>query len=68
VTQVPQKCTGVPEEILNPETTWADKEDFDATLNKLAEMYIKNFKKFEGGDGFVSEDVASRILAAGPQV
>lgn len=55
-------------DILNPEASWKDQEDFDATLKKLAEMYIKNFKKFEGGDGFVEADVAERILAAGPHI
>lgn len=64
--QVPQTCTNVPPEILNPDTTWKDKDDFNATLKKLAEMYIKNFKKFEGGGGFVEPEVAERILAAGP--
>ena len=51
---------------MNPNTTWKDQDDFNATLKKLAEMYIKNFKKYEGGDGFVEPEVAERILAAGP--
>lgn len=66
--QIPQSCTGVPVEILNPETSWESKDEFNETLKKLAMMYIKNFKKFEGGDGFVEPEVAQRILDAGPSI
>ena len=65
---MPQSCTGVPVDCLNPNVAWKDQEDFDNTLKKLVDMYVKNFKKFEGGGGFVSEEAAARILAAGPQV
>ena len=27
--EVPTKCKGVPNEILNPRDTWEDKKDFD---------------------------------------
>ena len=47
--EVPQSCPNVPDEILQPRNTWADKEDFDATANKLANMFLANFGRYEGG-------------------
>ncbi|MEM7622059.1 MAG: phosphoenolpyruvate carboxykinase (ATP), partial [Planctomycetota bacterium] len=52
--EVVTKCPGVPEDILIPRNTWADKDAFDATANKLAGLFRDNFKKFEDG---VSEAV-----------
>ena len=37
--QVPVKCSGVPENILNPAAQWADKAEFDDTLSHLADLY-----------------------------
>ena len=37
--QVPTKCSGVPESILNPANQWADKAEFDSTLQHLADLY-----------------------------
>jgi phosphoenolpyruvate carboxykinase (ATP) len=65
--QVPTNCTGVPDEILNPSTQWANKEEFNKTLAHLGELYTNNFKKYGDGAGFVTADVASKILAAGPK-
>jgi len=41
---IPQSCEGVPSEIMNPRETWADKEAYDKTANKLARMFDENFK------------------------
>ena len=57
VTRVPH----VPTEILIPEHTWADKETFATTAQKLAGLFITNFKKFESG-------VTPQVKAAGPVV
>lgn len=35
----------IPDAILNPVNTWADRKAFYAQLNKLAEMFQENFKK-----------------------
>jgi len=51
---VPQSCEGVPEEILNPRETWGDGANYDATADRLANMFAENFKQFEEG---TSQDV-----------
>jgi len=57
VTQVPH----VPAEILIPEHSWADKKAFTATAQKLAGLFVENFRKFESG-------TAPEVKAAGPKV
>lgn len=44
---VPESCPDVPAEILQPRSTWADKEAYDAQARKLAGMFVENFKQFE---------------------
>ena len=57
---IPSAVPGVPDEILQPRLTWADKDAFDAQASRLAKMFRENFKRY--ADGF-SDDV----LKAGPQ-
>jgi phosphoenolpyruvate carboxykinase (ATP) len=45
--EVPVSVPGVDDAILNPRDTWADKEEFDATANRLVGFFIDNFAKFE---------------------
>ncbi len=47
--QVPTKCTGVPENILNPAAQWADKAEFDDTLSHLADLYEVRHKCLNSG-------------------
>lgn len=57
---VPQTCPGVPDEIMNPRETWADKKAYDETANKLAKMFQDNFaKKYP--------DMPKNIAEAGPK-
>lgn len=42
---VPTSCPGVPDELLNPRSTWADKDAYDATAEKLAQMFVENAEK-----------------------
>jgi phosphoenolpyruvate carboxykinase (ATP) len=57
---VPTECPGVPQEILTPRNTWADKSAYDAAAQKLAGLFRKNFETYAGG-------VSSEVRAAGPQ-
>ena len=47
--EIPQTCPEVPPEVLNPKSTWADKESFETTKAKLIGLFNENFKKFEAG-------------------
>lgn len=51
---MPTSCPNVPAEVLDPRTTWADKDAYDAQCKELAALMNKAFKKFEGS---VSDDV-----------
>lgn len=44
---VPQSCENVPDQVLNPKETWADKEAYDKKARHLAQSFQDNFKKFE---------------------
>ena len=43
---VPTEIAGVPSEVLNPRTMWADPAAYDAQARKLAGMFRDNFEKF----------------------
>lgn len=45
--QYPTELHGVDSKILNPETTWANKDEYKTYLRKVAEMFNTNFKRFE---------------------
>lgn len=59
--EIPVACPDVPAEIMVPRKTWDDKEAYDETAQKLASLFVENFKKFEEG-------ASQAILAAGPKV
>ncbi len=44
---VPQECENVPSVVLNPRSTWEDKNAYDLQAEKLAEAFVSNFKQFE---------------------
>lgn len=46
--QVPDGCPDVPDEILKPRNTWADKDAYDAQARHLTQLFEENFKQFEG--------------------
>ncbi|MDA2433713.1 phosphoenolpyruvate carboxykinase (ATP) [Bacillus cereus] len=51
--EVPLHVPGVPDEVLMPEQTWADKVAYRAKAIELANEFKANFKKFDS----VSEDI-----------
>lgn len=58
--QVPTSCPNVPVEVLIPRNTWADPVAYDTQANKLAQMFIENFKEF-------ADQVPAKIEEAGPK-
>jgi len=57
---VPSAVPGVPAEVLRPRTTWKNAADYDAQARKLAQMFVENFKTFEG-------EATPEVRAAGPR-
>ncbi|MCO4818801.1 MAG: phosphoenolpyruvate carboxykinase (ATP) [Bacteroidetes bacterium] len=57
---MPTTCPNVPDEVLNPRNTWADKESYDKKANHLAGLFNNNFKSFEEGSN-------EEIKAAAPK-
>jgi phosphoenolpyruvate carboxykinase (ATP) len=58
---VPTSCPDVPGDVLNPRNTWPDAAAYDRQADKLAQMFVENFKAFERG-------VSAEVRAAGPMV
>jgi len=48
---VPKSVSNVPDEMLIPKNTWADKADYDATAAKLAQKFSEHFDKAYGSHG-----------------
>ena len=44
---VPDGCPGVPDEVLQPRNTWADKAAYDTTAHRLKGMFDAEAKKYE---------------------
>jgi phosphoenolpyruvate carboxykinase (ATP) len=57
---VPATCPGVPENVLDPRSTWPDTRAYDEQAKKLAAMFVENFKQFE-------KDVPPAVKEAGPR-
>lgn len=57
---MPVTCPNVPDELLNPRNTWADKTAYDEQADRLAKAFNDNFEQFK--------DAANAdILAASPK-
>ena len=44
--EVPVSVPGVHDDILDPRSTWADKDEYDRTAKKLVSLFIDNFTPF----------------------
>ncbi len=58
--EVPLSCPDVPADVLEPSTSWGNKDDYWRRYDALAARYIENFKLYAAG---CPEEVA----AAGPK-
>jgi phosphoenolpyruvate carboxykinase (ATP) len=54
---IPKSCPDVPPDLLNPRNAWRDKTNYDRQATHLAELFAKNFEKF---------DASEAVRAAGP--
>ena len=57
--EVVSECPGVPSELLIPRNTWGDKTAYDNAANKLAQLFINNFKNYKDG-------ASKEVIDAGP--
>lgn len=57
---IPNHVPDVPDTVLNPRNTWADKAAYDAKARNLAELFKKNFEKF-------ADQAGAELRAAGPK-
>jgi phosphoenolpyruvate carboxykinase (ATP) len=58
--EIPVSVPGVPDDVLNPRSTWADTAAYDAAAAKLAGMFRRNFEAYEDG-------VSEAVRNAGPR-
>jgi phosphoenolpyruvate carboxykinase (ATP) len=56
---VPVNCPGVPDEVLDPQSTWDDAAAYEKQARELASMFVDNFQKF-------ADDVPAEVVDAGP--
>ncbi len=58
--QVPETCEDIPPGVLNPSSSWPDKDVYMQKYRQLASRFIENFKKFESG-------CPPEVIDAGPR-
>ena len=59
--EVPEHCPDVPDDVLVPSSSWADKKEYDRRYKDLAMRFKQNFGRFEEGTPL-------EIIEAGPKV
>ncbi len=59
--EVPTQCPDVPDEVLNPASSWGDRKEYDRRYKDLAMRFKQNFGKFEDG-------TPREVIEAGPKV
>ena len=62
--EVPISVPGVDGAILDPRSTWPDKDAYDRQATKLVDMFISNFAKFERHVDASVRGASPRILQA----
>ncbi len=56
---VPKAVEGVPSELLMPEKTWENKDEYHAKAKDLVGRFVENFKKYD--------KMPAEVVAAGPK-
>jgi phosphoenolpyruvate carboxykinase (ATP) len=59
--EVPRTCPAVPSEVLEPWSSWPNREEYDKKYQQLAQNFIENFAKFESA-------TSQEVIDAGPNV
>ncbi len=63
--EVPVSVPGVDAGILDPRSTWADKDEYDRTASKLVQLFVDNFEPFAAHvDQGVRDAAPNRSVAA----
>jgi phosphoenolpyruvate carboxykinase (ATP) len=58
---IPAHVPGIPDEVLDPRRSWADKPAYDKMAKQLVERFEANFAAFEAG---VGDDVKAAAIRA----
>jgi phosphoenolpyruvate carboxykinase (ATP) len=56
---VPVSCPGVPDDVLDPQSTWPDADKYEEEARELARMFVDNFERF-------ADSVPPEVVKAGP--
>lgn len=59
--EVPRTCPGIPDNILEPWSSWPSRAEYDKKYKQLAQRFIENFAKFSDG-------VPREVVEAGPRL
>ncbi|HBC16082.1 MAG TPA: phosphoenolpyruvate carboxykinase (ATP), partial [Erythrobacter sp.] len=63
--EVPVAVAGVDTGILDPRSTWTDKDEYDRTATKLVQLFVDNFEPFAAHvDQGVRDAAPSKSVAA----
>ncbi|MBT3714632.1 MAG: phosphoenolpyruvate carboxykinase (ATP), partial [Anaerolineae bacterium] len=57
---VPKTCPAIPNEVLDPASSWDDVEEYEKKYKQLALRFVDNFKKF-------APDCPPELVKAGPK-
>src|SRR5687768_8984292 len=47
--EVPRTCPGIPDNVLEPWSSWSSRAEYDKKYKQLAQRFIENFAKFSDG-------------------
>jgi phosphoenolpyruvate carboxykinase (ATP) len=58
--EIPLSCPNVPDQILNPSESWADKKAYQNSIQQLVDQFKKNMEKYQ-------ESTPDEVILAGPK-